>query len=528
MDSRGRKIWKWIAISGLLAVITLAAIGEVLVHRAGPILKGRVIETLRTRFDSRVELDDFSVSLLRGLEVRGHGLRIFPTDAVVAAGADKPLIAIDDFSFHSNVFGLFAKPMHVGVVHVTGLQINIPPKEMRQAGKANEAPRKKQGKIKIVVDRIVCDDSRLMIGTLKPGKDPKDFELRQIVMHNVGPDEPWKYVATLTNAIPKGDIHATGTFGPWDNDDPGVSQVTGHYTFDHADLNPMKGIGGILSSVGDFSGELDRIVVDGTTKTPDFSLDTANHPVPLETKFHAIVDGTSGDTYLQMVEAVLGQTHFTTSGAVINIKGKGHVIDLDIDVPDGRIEDFLQLAVKSEPVVMTGRLAMKTKLHIHPGPESVAQKISLKGEFTLRSIHFSNPKVQDKVDDLSLRAQGDPKDAKPGATDVDSHMVGAFSMDRGELSFSKLDYTLPGANVTLTGAYSLDGNTFDFDGKVRTEAKVSNMVAARWKSWLLKPVDPFFKKDGAGAVIPVKITGTRSEPKFGLDLRRKDKDSGTR
>ena len=33
------------------------------------------------------------------------------------------------------------------------------------------------GKIKIVVDEIVCDDSRLVIGTLKPGKDPKDFEL---------------------------------------------------------------------------------------------------------------------------------------------------------------------------------------------------------------------------------------------------------------------------------------------------------------------------------------------------------------
>jgi hypothetical protein len=37
-------------------------------------------------------------------------------------------------------------------------------------------------------------------------------------------------------------------------------------------------------------------------------------------------------------------------------------------------------------------------------------------------------------------------------------------------------------------------------------------------------VDPFFHKDGAGAVIPVKITGTKGAPKFGLDLRHKDKD----
>jgi len=41
---------------------------------------------------------------------------------------------------------------------------------------------------------------------------------------------------------------------------------------------------------------------------------------------------------------------------------------------------------------------------------------------------------------------------------------------------------------------------------------------------LLKPVDPFFHKHGAGAEIPFKITGTRSEPKFGLDLFNGHKD----
>jgi hypothetical protein len=59
---------------------------------------------------------------------------------------------------------------------------------------------------------------------------------------------------------------------------------------------------------------------------------------------------------------------------------------------------------------------------------------------------------------------------------------------------------------------------------MRTDAKVSQMVVSKWKSILLKPVDPFFKKNGAGAEIPVKISGTNSAPKFGLDLRHKDKD----
>jgi hypothetical protein len=78
------------------------------------------------------------------------------------------------------------------------------------------------------------------------------------------------------------------------------------------------------------------------------------------------------------------------------------------------------------------------------------------------------------------------------------------------------------AEVLLSGEYTLDGDRLDFEGKMRTDAKVSQMVASKWKSLLLKPVDPFFKKDGAGAVIPVKVTGTKSAPKFGLDLHRKE------
>jgi hypothetical protein len=515
-----RGVWGWIFVSLLMAVIAVAVVGEVMMHRAAPILKGRVIETLSARFKSRVEMDGFAVSVLKGLEISGDGLRIYPPDDVVAAGATQPLIAVKHFSFHANLRGLFVKPMRVGSVHVTGMTISIPPREMRAQAPKQE---KHDGKIKILVDEIVFDDSRLIIGTEKANKDPKDFEMSHIVMRNVGPNEPWSYDATLVNAIPKGNIHAVGTFGPWNNESPGDSTVTGRYAFDHADLNSIKGIGGMLSSVGAFSGQLNKIVVDGTTETPDFSLDTANHPMPLHTKFHAIVDGTSGDTYLQPVEARLGKTDFTCNGAVVNMKGQGHIIDMDVNVPNGRIQDFLELAVKTTPVVMTGQLAMRTKLHIRPGKESVARKIGLTGGFTLQQIHFTNPEVEDKVDMLSLRAQGDPKDAKPGAEDVHSQMTGQFVMDAGKLSFSKLNYALPGATVALTGEYSLDGQRFEFEGKLRTDAKVSQMVASRWKSILLKPVDPFFKKNGAGAEIPVKISGTRSAPKFGLDLGHKDK-----
>jgi hypothetical protein len=513
---RKRRVWKWIGIGTAIAVVALVVAGEIVIHNAGGILKGRITETLSARFHSRVEMGDLDVSVLRGLEVSGDSLRIYPTKEVMAAGVTEPLIAIRHFSFHSGILGLFFKPMRVGTVAVEGLRIDVPPRSKRSQGAQDS--RQHFGKIKIVVDEIVCDDSRLVIETDKPDKDPKEFVLQHIDLRNVGPDAPLQYRARLINAIPRGEIHAIGTFGPWQTDSPGDSPVTGHYTFDHADLNTIHGIGGLLSSVGEFKGRLNRMEVEGTADVPDFSLDTADSPVPLYTRFHAVVDGTTGDTYLQPVRARLRNSEFTTSGAVIDIKGRGHKIDLDVDIPAGHLEDFLALAVKTQPPVMGAIIQTKTRLEIPPGPESVARKLRLQGGFTLRNIHFSNPKIQDKVDMLSLRASGEPEKAKPGAVDVRSQMNGSFMLRGGVLTFADLRYSLPGAKVNLEGVYSLDGQQFEFHGKVDTKATLSQMVASRWASLALKPLSWIFKKNGAGAEIPVKISGTRSEPKFGLDL----------
>ncbi|MEI9971899.1 MAG: AsmA-like C-terminal region-containing protein [Ignavibacteriota bacterium] len=230
------------------------------------------------------------------------------------------------------------------------------------------------------------------------------------------------------------------------------------------------------------------------------------------------MDGITGDTYLDPVEAKLRNSQFTTRGSVINLKGRGHTIELDVDVPQGRIEDFLELVVQTEPPVMSGLVSTKTRLHIRPGKERVVEKLSLKGNFTLREIHFTNPSVQDKVDMMSLRAQGKPKEARPGAKDVSSRMDGTFLLSAGTLQFGNLDYVLPGAQVNLEGIYSLDGQQFDFHGKVRTDVSLSQMVDSKFLSFLLRAASPFFSKKGGGAEIPVRISGTKSEPKFGLDV----------
>jgi hypothetical protein len=513
--------WKWIGIAALVLVVGAAIVGRMVIARAEPILRTRVIETLSNRFNSKVELASLHVSVVNGIGVSGSGLKIFgTTDPNPYEPGVQALIGVQEFRFQTSLLSLFRSPMHVETVYVRGLELNIPPKgdrrEMTNMGSNS-------GKMTIFVDRFACEDTKLLINTSKPGKPPLEFAIGNLRMKDVGPGQPFPFEATLVNPKPVGDIQSTGLFGPWQQESPRDTPVQGDYSFTHADLGTIKGIGGMLSSTGEYSGTLGNIAVHGKTDTPDFRIATSGHAVPLHTEFHAIVDGTSGDTYLQPVIATFLHTSFTANGSVIRVSTpKGHDIELDVVLDHAQIEDLLQLGVRTDPPIMNGPVEMKTRLSLAPGDANVADRLKLAGSFHVLRAHFANEKVQSKLDSLSLRSQGRPKEAQEhDQENVPVDLRGVFTLKDGVLSFSLLHFVIPGTNVDMTGDYSLDGQTFDFRGKARLDAKVSQMTTG-WKSILLKPVDPFFSKNGAGTEVPIRITGTESEPHFGLDFGHKD------
>ena len=514
----------WFGISLSVLVVVLIVGFEILLHRAEPILRARVVETLSARFKSRVELKSLDVSLFRGLEVSGKGLAIYPYNLETT----KPTFSLDSFSFRTMLTNLLRSPMKIGHVDVKGLRINLPPKAERKQLPSLSGPGGDSSKIKIVVGEIRSTDALLTLETDKPGKVPLQFQIQNLVLKSVGAGQPLHFDAVLVNPKPVGDIRSSGSFGPWNSDDPRQTAVSGNYSFRNANLGTLKGIGGILSSTGRYQGMLDKIVVDGETDTPDFQVNISGHKVPLHTDFHAIVDGTSGDTYLEPVVAHFLRSSLTAKGYVVRTPGvPGHHIYLDVSTDQSHIQDLLQLAVRTDPPIMTGRIKLHTQLDLPPGDQDVAQKIKLKGGFEILNTHFTNQKVQSRVDELSLRSRGEVHLAKeeaknPQTANVSSEMSGNFVLDNGKLAVSNLNYDLPGAKINLDGVYTLDGNTFDFYGTARLKATVSQMVGG-WKGVLLKPIDPFFKKKGAGTEVPIKITGTRSEPHFGLNLRHNDK-----
>jgi hypothetical protein len=512
--------WHWIGGIALLFLVVASAVA-IMISRAEPILRARVIETLSARFKSRVELDAFHVSLFKGLQVSGEGLRIFgAADPNHHAPGFQPLIAVAEFRFRTGISDLFRSPTHVDTVYLKGLQLNLPPSEQR-GQMENIGP--KNRKIKIVVDRFVSDGTQLIINTLKPGKLPLEFDIASLKMTSIGPNAPMHFDANLTNPKPVGNILSSGSFGPWQADNPRTTPVSGSYSFREADLSTIKGIGGILSSTGKYEGTLDNIVVDGSTDTPDFRISISGRAVPLHTDFHAIVDGTSGDTYLEPVNGRILDTSLVAKGSVVRVANpKGHHVELDVVIERGKIDDLLKLAVRTDPPVMTGRVRLKTRLDLPPGDPDVSDRLKLAGEFEVSQVHFANDKTQGKIDALSMRSQGKPKLAQDQIPDnIHSDLKGTFRLADGVLSFSRLRFQVPGTEVSLTGKYSLDGNQFDFRGKARLDAKLSHMVTG-WKAILLKPVDPFFSKNGAGTELPVKITGTKSEPHFGTDFGHKN------
>jgi hypothetical protein len=492
------------------------------IARAGPILRARVIQTLSNRFQSKVELASLDVSVMHGLEVSGSGLRIYgEADANPHEPGIQPLISLQAFHFHTGVRNLFRSSVHVDTVYVKGMELNIPPKESRR--EFTKKMRSQTRKLSVFVDQFVCQDTKLIINTLNPAKAPLEFAISDLKMKDIGRGQPMRFDATLVNPKPVGNIHSTGLFGPWHEDDPRDTPVQGDYSFSQADLSTLKGIAGILSSTGQYEGTLSNIVVDGSTDTPDFRLAISGHPVPLHTEFHAIVDGTNGDTHLKPVKATfLKSSLIATESVTRMLHARGHDIELDVVVDHARIEDLLRLGVRTDPPVMNGPVQLQTKLSLLPSEGDIADRLKLSGNFHVSGGHFGNPKVQARVDSLSLRSQGKMKDEKenaPGEVPVD--LQGVFTLKDGLLSFSLIHFLIPGTHVDMAGNYSLDGRTFDFRGTVKMDAKLSQMTTG-WKSLLLKPVDRFFSKDGAGTEVPVRVTGTESEPHFGLDFHNKD------
>jgi hypothetical protein len=516
---------RWLLIIGIPGAVLVAALAvlasianDLIAHR----LRGATIDLLRSRFDSEVELGHLTVQLRPAMRVRyedlvlrHRGRRDIP-----------PIVAIRALTLEAGWWELWNR--RINRVHIEGLEIVIPPRrgeDMPDIGRKNDrAPgpsgATSDGRPDVLIRELVSEDARLSIMPKREGKRTREFLLHAIRFEQLQFAKATPFEASLTNPVPEGRIETSGTFGPWNGEEPILTPVNGTFTFD-ADLGTIKGIGGMLDSEGSFSGPLERIGTRGRTETPDFRITALQgNALPLSTTYDAVVDGTDGDVILNEVHAKLAQSRFLTKGAIVGVKGmKGRHIMLDVKAERARLEDVLRLSLKGPNPPMTGRLSLQAKLDLPPKSvdADVIDRMTLDGVFHIDEARFTSGQVQEKIDELARRGSGRPKD--PTIDDVMSDMRGRIRLANGGIRISNLTFAVQGATIAMDGVYNLHTEALDFRGVVLLRARASQTMTG-FKSLLLKPFDLLLRKQGAGTRLAIKVTGTRNDPQFGVDVGR--------
>jgi hypothetical protein len=518
--SKRKKLW----LGGIAGFVVLLAVGayiaaSIIAKQFEPTLRAQAIQYLHDRFHSDVELRALHINrpkmstiqiLLRHgrgaiVAVEGDGLSM-------RFGGDRsrpPLFRIQKVFFTVDLGVLFQPKKSVQFVSLEGMEINVPPKGERHDFSGGESSNSN-----VIIQNVQIKDAALVLLPKDSGRKPLHFQIARLHLQSVGVNSAMRYDADLTIPKPPGTVKSVGNFGPWNATEPGDTPLQGGYTFDHADLGIFAAIAGTLASKGTFDGSLDAVNVRGTTYVPDFQLKMAGNPLPLSTAFEALVDGTNGNTVLRPVRATLGHTRFTTNGAVIKDEEYSkRSINLKVEMRNGDMRDLLRLAMKGSPF-MEGFINMKSSIGIPPLTSKVKQKLVLDGTFDLNHAKFLKSTIQDQIDQLSRRGQGQPKN--PEIDEVISKMQGSFHLENQVMTFRSLAFEVPGAAVSIAGNYDLANDMLDFHGALKLHAKLSQTMSG-WKRWLLKPVDPFFAKNGAGTFLKIKIEGDAHHPKFGLD-----------
>jgi AsmA-like protein len=488
----------------LLAVVATAVlIGSVVYFiKNWPFTEASVVNQLGTATSSAVHITAFKHIFL-------------PRPGCIAEGvtfdrgsdSDRAKMTVQKLTIESSFSGLLAK--HLAVIRLEGAAVLLPAFGTAPSWKATSSD--------IIIDELRANDAVLEFARHDSKSPNVTFAVHEFVGHHLAFRDPMLFDLRLKNPTPPGEIVAHGSFGPWNTEQLGATPVSGEYSFRNADLGVFGGIQGILASEGQFQGTLDKIAVKGNTTTPDFLVKDSAHKLALETMFDASVATANGDVALNQVQARLLRTIIMTHGSVVGRPGeKGKTASLEMSVRGGRIQDLLLLFVSEKRAPLNGTVSLKAKTSVPPGQKPFLKKLRLSGDFGIDSALFTKEETQKDLGKLSAAGRGQP-DQTDDSEDIVSELQGHVDVKDGIATFSDLRFHVPGARARLQGTFNLIDQKVDFRGLLFMDANLPKATSGI-KSFLLKAVDPFLKKNRhGGARIPVSITGTYQHPSYKSD-----------
>jgi hypothetical protein len=501
-----------IIIGALIGLIAVCVIAITISFRAlEPTMHDWVTSNLSKALDSDIELGAVHLRWVplqlhaHDLTVRHHGRKDIP-----------PLLVVKSFIVDLKLTDL--RSSTIDRVWVDGLEVSIPPKDA-ETGKrpmphgSGDAGGESSG---LIIRELIATNTKLTVVPANPNKNPKVWDVYALDMKNLRAGEPATFTASVTNPIPVGKIEASGKFGPWQKAEPGTSALSGEYTFD-ADLGTIRGLAGRVGAIGTMDGTIEQISTRGQTKTADFRLTELDGiGLPLQTAYEAVVDGTKGDVELKRVDVTLGKSKFVARGVIEGTKGvKGKRVVVNVTSNNASLGELLRFVSKAGEPPAEGTLVIDAAMDLPRGEEQLLERLSLEGSVRAERVKFAKDAVQDKIDDLSRKAQGRPTDQS--IDEVASQMATKFVLRNAVFTYQGLSFDVQGASVKLNGTHSLRSKTLDLSGVVLLNATVSQTQTG-FRSWLLKPFDPLFSKNGAGTRLVITVAGTQDQPKIALQL----------
>ncbi len=505
---------RWIVGSAAVVGVGLA-LPVILLAWNWPFTQAAVTKALEDRFAREVKIRQFRGSyfppgcVAEGIEFLHRKRKDLP-----------PLITVETLAIHGSYAGLLRIHKQVNDVQVAGLHVRVPPKRPGNQHQVFPLTNTTSGKT-LTIGEITTDGAVLEFLSNQPGDDRFLLRIDHLTLNHVGEDDPLTFHAVLSNTEPPGEIRSEGQFGPWNDDDPGDTGLSGSYTYEHAKFAVFEGISGTLSSRGKFSGKLGRINAEGDVDVPNFGISGGRHTDHLASNFRAVVDGTNGDTELTHVESHFGRTTVISRGEVKGRPGQhGKTAKLAMSVAKGRIEDILRLVTGSERAAESGNIRLETKVELAPGPQAFLRRLRLDGAFGIGDGQFRSPGIQDPINRLAESARGENKDQeRADAGIVLSNLRGNISASGGIAKLTRISFTEPGTRAEIDGTYNLIDKKLDLRGVLHTTGNLADTKSG-FKSLVLRALGPFIRKKSI-TVVPFVIKGTSSDPSFALDLTAK-------
>jgi AsmA-like C-terminal region len=449
----------------------------------------------------------------------GYHRFYFPHPGFVATGITmrrrsapdlSPLGHVDMMVVEGTWSDLLMLRQRVGLVDITGLHIVVPVIGSEEnhrdfppgSGSDFTGP-------DTLIARFLVHKSLLEIQR-KEGK-PLLFPIKQLEIRNLHKGEALTYAVDMQNALPTGHIVAHGNLGPIHDQSFLSTPVSGNYVFTQVNLHDVGDIAGTLDARGVFKGTLASMEVEASTETQNFAV-ADGKPTPVEGDTRATLYGEHGDLDIHSIDLKI---HETNIHAVGSIKGDPKLTNFDIAVERGRAEDVMQPFIQDE-VPISGDVWLKSHAYVGPPGDGFMERLRMTGTLNVPAEKISDQQAEKNLSAFNERAQGNSKPNTgvrsntkqiDATKDVLSSLQGSTRLENGVVSTSRLTFKIPGAQATMAGTFRFDGEVVHLTGNLKMDTDISH-TSTGFKSFLLKPLAPFFKKKNAGAIVPIAVTGT--------------------